>query len=118
MFAPLVLLTLWMGIYPSSFTQFFDASVHAMVEQHAAALNAHQLRECDAMNWTLALPEIVLACCAMAILVFGVLQKQDATFLCTMLAVGALLLTGALVLSGAAGGGYRGLFVVDPSPTS
>ena len=40
-FAPLVVLTLWMGIYPSSFTSFFDASVHAMVEQHAAAMNAH-----------------------------------------------------------------------------
>ncbi len=42
-FAPLVLLTLWMGIYPSSFTQFFDASVHAMVEQHTAALSATRL---------------------------------------------------------------------------
>ena len=42
-FAPLVALTLWMGIYPSSFTQFFDASVHAMVEQHTAALAAPQL---------------------------------------------------------------------------
>jgi NADH-quinone oxidoreductase subunit M len=40
-FAPLVLLTLWMGIYPGSFNAFFDASVHAMVEQHAAALSAH-----------------------------------------------------------------------------
>jgi NADH-quinone oxidoreductase subunit M len=39
-FAPLVLLTFWMGIYPSSFTQFFDATVHAMVEQHSAALSA------------------------------------------------------------------------------
>ena len=38
-FAPLVLLTLWMGVYPGSFTQFFDASVHAMVEQHSAALH-------------------------------------------------------------------------------
>jgi hypothetical protein len=28
-----------MGIYPSSFSQFFDASVHAMVESHSAALN-------------------------------------------------------------------------------
>ena len=35
-FVPLVLLTLWMGVYPSSFTRFFDASVHAMVEQHVA----------------------------------------------------------------------------------
>ena len=31
------------------------------------------------MNWTLALPEIVLACIGMAILVFGVLRKQDST---------------------------------------
>ncbi len=42
-FVPLVLLTLWMGVYPGSFTQFFDASVHAMVEQHAAAVSGHQL---------------------------------------------------------------------------
>ncbi len=40
-FAPLVLLTLWMGVYPSSFTTFFDATVHAMVEQHAAAMSVH-----------------------------------------------------------------------------
>jgi NADH-quinone oxidoreductase subunit M len=37
-FAPLVILTLWMGIYPSSFTGFWDASVGAMVEHHQAAL--------------------------------------------------------------------------------
>jgi NADH-quinone oxidoreductase subunit M len=37
-FAPLVLLTLWMGIYPSSFTVFWDASVAAMVENHLAAI--------------------------------------------------------------------------------
>ena len=37
-FAPLVILTLWMGIYPSTFTNFFDASVGAMVEHHQAAL--------------------------------------------------------------------------------
>ena len=42
-FAPLVLLTLWMGIYPSSFTQFFDATVAAMVENHQAALSATRL---------------------------------------------------------------------------
>ena len=42
-FTPLIALVLWMGIYPSSFTQFFDASVHAMVEQHTAALSTHQL---------------------------------------------------------------------------
>jgi NADH-quinone oxidoreductase subunit M len=37
-FAPLALLTLWMGIYPSSFTRFFDASVTALVERHTAAI--------------------------------------------------------------------------------
>jgi NADH-quinone oxidoreductase subunit M len=39
-FAPLVLLTLWMGVYPSSFTDFFRPSVNALVEQHSAALSA------------------------------------------------------------------------------
>ncbi len=42
-FAPLVLLTIWMGVYPSSFTQFFDASVKAMVDHHVAALSATKL---------------------------------------------------------------------------
>jgi NADH-quinone oxidoreductase subunit M len=37
-FAPLIVLTLWMGIYPSSFTSFWDASVAAMVKHHQAAL--------------------------------------------------------------------------------
>ncbi len=37
-FTPLIFLTFWMGIYPSSFTQFFDASVGAIVDQHTAAL--------------------------------------------------------------------------------
>jgi NADH-quinone oxidoreductase subunit M len=37
-FAPLVVLTLWMGVYPSSFTGFWDASVGAMVEHHQAAI--------------------------------------------------------------------------------
>ncbi len=38
-FAPLVVLTLWLGIYPSSFTSFFAASVSAMVDNHAQAMN-------------------------------------------------------------------------------
>jgi NADH-quinone oxidoreductase subunit M len=37
-FAPLVVLTLWMGIYPSSFSGFWDATVAAMVQHHQAAL--------------------------------------------------------------------------------
>jgi NADH-quinone oxidoreductase subunit M len=38
LFVPLIVLTMWMGIYPSSFTSFFDASVGAMVDHHTAAL--------------------------------------------------------------------------------
>jgi len=37
-FVPLLLLTLWMGVFPTSFTGFWDASVAAMVQQHTAAL--------------------------------------------------------------------------------
>ena len=65
------------------------------------------------MNWTVAVPEIALALCAMAILIFGVLRKQDATFLCTMLSLGALLLTGVLVIGGQTGPGFGGQFTAD-----
>jgi NADH-quinone oxidoreductase subunit M len=37
-FVPLILITLWMGIYPSSFTGFWDASVASMVQRHTAAI--------------------------------------------------------------------------------
>ena len=66
-----------------------------------------------AMNWTLAVPEIVLGCCAMAILVFGALAKRETFQVCSMMAVGALLVTAMLVLSGVGGIGYRGLFTAD-----
>ncbi len=42
-FAPLIGLVLWMGIYPTSFTQFFDATVRSMVDYHTAALATPQL---------------------------------------------------------------------------
>jgi NADH-quinone oxidoreductase subunit N len=65
------------------------------------------------MNWTLALPEIVLSLAAMAILIFGVLYRRDASFACNMLALGALLLTAFLVLAAPVGSAFGGLFVVD-----
>ncbi len=37
-FAPLVILALWMGIYPSSFTRFWDATVTQMVARHEQAM--------------------------------------------------------------------------------
>ena len=66
-----------------------------------------------AMNWSLAQPEIVLAGCAMAILLFGVLRRGENTFICTMLAVASLVVTAMLVLAAPLGAGYSGLFVVD-----
>jgi NADH-quinone oxidoreductase subunit M len=37
-FAPLILLTFWMGVYPSSFLSFFEASVAALITRHEAAM--------------------------------------------------------------------------------
>ena len=64
-------------------------------------------------NWTLALPEIVLACCAMGILIFGVMRRGNSTVICAMLAVAALGVAAMLTVSAPLGGAYRGLFVVD-----
>ena len=65
------------------------------------------------MNWKLALPEIVLACCGLAVLVFGVLRKRDSSLICTMLCLGAFLLTAVLVLATPLGIAYQGQFTVD-----
>jgi NADH-quinone oxidoreductase subunit M len=37
-FVPLIVITMWMGIYPSSFSSFWEASVATMVQRHQAAL--------------------------------------------------------------------------------
>jgi len=39
-FSPLIVLTLWMGVYPQSFLSFFSATVAQMVAQHQAAIAA------------------------------------------------------------------------------
>jgi NADH-quinone oxidoreductase subunit N len=66
------------------------------------------------MNWTIALPEIVLAILGMAILMTGVLLKGRNNFhLCAMLTIGALIVTAGLVLIGQGGLGYNGLFLQD-----
>jgi len=39
-FVPLILITLWMGIAPTSFSSFWDASVASMVQQHTAAVTS------------------------------------------------------------------------------
>ena len=65
------------------------------------------------MNWTLALPEIVLACLGMAILIFGVVRKQDGTLLATMFTIGAFVIAGMLVTTRLSGTGFNGQFVSD-----
>ena len=69
------------------------------------------------MNWTLALPEIVLAVLGMAILVFGVLRKQNSFILCTNLVYGAFIAAGGMVLGIHAGIGFHGQFTVDAFST-
>ncbi len=66
------------------------------------------------MNWTLAIPELVLSVCGFAILLLGVLRRQESTLICTMLTLGAFVLTLALVLSRPYGVAYHGQFVADP----
>ncbi|HTR15731.1 MAG TPA: NADH-quinone oxidoreductase subunit NuoN [Acetobacteraceae bacterium] len=65
------------------------------------------------MNWTLALPEIVLSVAGLGILLTGVLQKRDASTLCTMLTLGSFLITAVLVAQVPHGVAYNGLFVAD-----
>ena len=65
------------------------------------------------MNWTIAIPEIVLAVSGMVILMFGVLSRRDPSLPCNMLVLGALLVTALLVIATPDGHAYGGLFVVD-----
>jgi NADH-quinone oxidoreductase subunit N len=65
------------------------------------------------MNWTLALPELVLACCGMGILMIGVLARRETFQLCSMLTIGSFLVAALLVVSAPAGVGYSGQFTSD-----
>jgi NADH-quinone oxidoreductase subunit N len=65
------------------------------------------------MNWTFALPEIVLATAGLAILAGGVIPKRDTTFACTMATLGAFLLAAVLVLAQPDGTAFNGQYVSD-----
>jgi NADH-quinone oxidoreductase subunit N len=65
------------------------------------------------MNWTLALPEIVLAVSGLLILVGGVIPKKDPFFGVSMAVIGALVLTAVLVLGQGEGTAFLGQFVGD-----
>ena len=65
------------------------------------------------MNWALALPEIFLAVCGLAILVLGVMQRRDSSVMCTMAVLAAFVITAALVMQSDGGLAYNNLFVND-----
>ena len=65
------------------------------------------------MNWTLALPELVLALSGLAILGVGVLPKRNTFYACAMATVGAFLLAAVLVLGQGEGTAFGGQFVSD-----
>ncbi len=66
------------------------------------------------MNWTLALPEIVLSVCGLAILVFGVLRTTgNPAVPCTLLTIAAMALAAVLVLAAGDGVAYHRVFVGD-----
>ncbi|MBY0332100.1 MAG: NADH-quinone oxidoreductase subunit NuoN [Acetobacteraceae bacterium] len=65
------------------------------------------------MNWTLALPEIALACAGLVILLVGVIPGRNTFFGCTMAVIGALLLAAVLVLGQPEGTALGGLYVAD-----
>jgi len=65
------------------------------------------------MNWTLALPELVLAVAGLFILIGGVIPRRDTTFPVTMAGVGARLLAAALTLAQPEGTAFGGQYVAD-----
>ncbi|MCO6416699.1 NADH-quinone oxidoreductase subunit NuoN [Siccirubricoccus sp. KC 17139] len=65
------------------------------------------------MTWTLALPELALACAGLVILVAGVLPKQETFFPVSMACIGALLLAAVLVLGQPEGTALGGHYVAD-----
>jgi NADH-quinone oxidoreductase subunit N len=65
------------------------------------------------MHWTTAVPEIVLACSGLAILVFGVLQKRESFQICSMLVIGALLVAAVLVVSTTRALAFNDQFLAD-----
>ncbi|SHI78735.1 NADH-quinone oxidoreductase subunit N [Roseomonas rosea] len=65
------------------------------------------------MNWTLALPEILLAAAGLVLLLAGVIPKRDTTFPVTMGALGALLVAAVMVMAAPDGMAFANQFVSD-----
>ena len=65
------------------------------------------------MNFSSAMPEVVLALCAMGILLGGVVQKRDSTLICTMAALAACAVVAVLVTGVPTATSFGGLFISD-----
>ncbi|MFC7734392.1 NADH-quinone oxidoreductase subunit NuoN [Roseomonas sp. GCM10028921] len=65
------------------------------------------------MNWTLALPEILLAVAGLILLLVGVGPKRDMTFPITMGTLGVLLVAAVLSMATADGVAFNGQFISD-----
>jgi len=65
------------------------------------------------MNWTLILPELVLALGGLVVLAAGVLPKRDASFAINMAVLGTLLLAAVLVVMQPEGSAFLGQYVSD-----
>jgi len=42
-FAPLVIMTIWMGVYPASFLDFMSVSVENLIQNHEASISAYKV---------------------------------------------------------------------------
>ena len=122
-FAPLVLIVLWMGIYPTSFTAIMAPSVDRLLGGYQTALPwaaAHPSggppAGGDAMNWLSALPrDDLLAGAAMALLMFGVFLPRERAAADRLARRAGLVAAMVLVIAMPAAGrqAFAGLFVVD-----
>jgi len=65
------------------------------------------------MNWTLVLPELVLAVSGLLILLAGVIPKRETFFPVSMAVIGALLLAAVLVIVQGTGTAFNGHYVAD-----
>ena len=65
------------------------------------------------MSWTLAMPELVLACAGLAILVVGVVPKRETFFPISMAVIGALIVAALLVIGQPEGTALGGQYVSD-----
>ena len=65
------------------------------------------------MNWAVVFPEIVLAVCALVILIGGVMRRRDSTLQCTIAGIAACAITAVLVADSPVIIGFGGLFVND-----